>query len=331
MNPITSYAQNREDIIIDAFFEGKQKGFYIDIGANHPTFDSVTKFFYSKGWSGINIEPNETLFNLLKADRKRDTNLNIGVGEYGAKVLFREYTDNSGLSTFSSEEMNNNDVSYASFKTRYNDKTLSVKSLESILDDVNPPKIDFMKIDVEGYEYEAIKGNNWKKYRPELICIEANHIKKDWRSILIDSGYFLLFNDGLNDYFAINESKYAKNFDYSSSVLMRYSKITSYVPHFEKQDMPNIETELPKNYHHRGSLKEVIKGSLYSLQVSISNALVLSIINSKRINYTKRINSITTISDLSFEKNYTAIIFLKKITLKSFSILMTIFHRLVRV
>ncbi len=67
-----SYAQNREDIIIDAFFKGKSSGFYVDVGANHPVVDSVTKLFYQKGWNGINIEPNPRMASLLIADRPRD-------------------------------------------------------------------------------------------------------------------------------------------------------------------------------------------------------------------------------------------------------------------
>jgi peptide methionine sulfoxide reductase MsrB len=66
LRKIISYAQNREDVIIDAFFPDLKKGFYVDIGAADPNYDSVTKFFYEKGWSGINIEPNPQLFKLLE-------------------------------------------------------------------------------------------------------------------------------------------------------------------------------------------------------------------------------------------------------------------------
>ena len=79
MNELISYAQNREDVYINWLLSGKNKGFYVDVGANDPVHDSVTKFFYDRGWSGINIEPiNEHYKNLTK-ERPRDINLQIGV------------------------------------------------------------------------------------------------------------------------------------------------------------------------------------------------------------------------------------------------------------
>ena len=47
-------SQNREDLILEAFFIGEKKGFYVDVGAYDPDYDSVTKLFYLKGWNGIN-------------------------------------------------------------------------------------------------------------------------------------------------------------------------------------------------------------------------------------------------------------------------------------
>ena len=37
--------------------KGLNKGFYIDLGEFGPQKTSTTKYFYLKGWSGINIEP----------------------------------------------------------------------------------------------------------------------------------------------------------------------------------------------------------------------------------------------------------------------------------
>ena len=54
---IVSHAQNFEDVILNRALEDVESGFYIDIGANDPDIDSVTRYFYEKGWSGIKIEP----------------------------------------------------------------------------------------------------------------------------------------------------------------------------------------------------------------------------------------------------------------------------------
>src|SRR6185312_9435381 len=81
---------------------------------------------------------------------------------------------------------------------------VAVMPLAQVLADNQVASIQFMKIDVEGLEYEVLDSNDWSTYRPEVICIEANHVKKDWRPILRKAQYTLVFHDGLNDYYLDN-------------------------------------------------------------------------------------------------------------------------------
>ena len=83
-----SYAQNCEDVLLNRVFRDKVDGFYIDIGALHPTSDSVTKAFYNRGWCGINIEPIQEYYRVFCQDRSRDINLNIAVNSqfHGIKL-----------------------------------------------------------------------------------------------------------------------------------------------------------------------------------------------------------------------------------------------------
>ncbi len=75
-------------------------------------------------------------------------------------------------------------------------------------------------MDVEGLEYEVLKGNDWTKYRPELICIEADHIKNDWRPYLVKQNYTEVFHDGLNVYYLRHESMdRLKTFSYPNQFL----------------------------------------------------------------------------------------------------------------
>ena len=199
---IVSYAQYREDLILLALLLDVKKGYYVDIGANYPTIDSVTKLFYDKGWSGINVEPIKSLHEQLQKERPRDTNLQCGIGsKAGEEALFREYKNISGHSTFVDSQKEAHDESVESV-----DYKVQIQTLEQIFNKYKPGHINFLKIDVEGYEYEVIKGNNWLKYRPEVICIEANHIDKPWQKILEQKNYKLFIHDGLNDYYVSKES-----------------------------------------------------------------------------------------------------------------------------
>ncbi len=219
-----SNAQNREDIILSGFFKGVKKGFYVDVGANHPDTLSVTKFFYDRGWSGINIEPNPELFRELAAQRHRDTNLNIGAADKPGELTLREYPEGDGLSTFSTETQKQyrESSTYKKYTGKYVDRKVPVKPLSQVFEENGVEEINFMNVDVEGFEYEVLKGNDWKKYRPQVICIEANHINKDWRPLLKEAKYELVFNDGLNNYYVADEHRgLADEFSYAEAVLIR--------------------------------------------------------------------------------------------------------------
>ncbi len=220
-----SYAQNKEDIILQGFFPDSNKGFYVDIGANHPIKLSVTKLFYEKGWRGINIEPNSYLYDLIVSDRKNDMNLNIGIADRATTLVMREYPEGDGLSTFEKESQKsyeNKSSEYHKFTAKHIDRKVIVRPLRDVLAEYAGNKtINFMSIDVEGFEYEVIKGNDWEKYRPQVICIEANHIVKDWRPLLAKANYILVFFDGLNNYYVAKEHhELADSFSYVKAVLM---------------------------------------------------------------------------------------------------------------
>nr|WP_244600274.1 FkbM family methyltransferase [Afipia felis] len=64
---IVSYSQNLEDILLHRALCHVECGFYIDVGANDPVIDSVTKLFYDAGWRGVNVDPNQHFIDLLNA------------------------------------------------------------------------------------------------------------------------------------------------------------------------------------------------------------------------------------------------------------------------
>jgi FkbM family methyltransferase len=208
------YAQNREDLILEAFFPDDTKGFYVDIGAYDPNVDSVTKKFYLKGWRGINVEPQPARYKKFVRARRRDINVQCGVSSDEGQKVLRIYP-NGGLSTFSKAMQKEHDEENLSFQ----EMSIKMVALKTLFKRHKVNKIQFMKIDVEGLEDEVLKSNDWKRYRPEVLCIEANHIVQDWQTYLIDQGYKLVFNDGLNDYYADTKTKHAEEFDYVQYVI----------------------------------------------------------------------------------------------------------------
>lgn len=188
-----TYAQNSEDLIIATFLKTVKKGFYVDVGANHPDNDSVTKLFYQAGWRGINIEPINSLYQEFTKSRQRDININKGVSKTTGKLLLREYTgDKHGWSTFSPKIMKQHGEDYKEYM-------VATEPLSKILKDNKVKDIDFLKIDVEGLEDEVVESNDWDKYRPKLVLVENTPGK--WRQLIPSYGYREVFFDGLNRYF----------------------------------------------------------------------------------------------------------------------------------
>ncbi|WP_164969808.1 FkbM family methyltransferase [Arcobacter sp. F2176] len=200
-----SYAQYGEDKLIEKLLTKKKDGFYIDIGANHPDRFSNTKMFYKKGWKGINVEPNPISFKKFNK-RVRDINLNIGVGKDKKELDFFCFEADT-LSTFSENAKNE----YLNYGYKLN-QTIKVKvnSLVNIFEEYNIKEIDFLSIDVEGFEMEVLRSNNWNIYKPKLIILESNGLSDSSNVIyehidfLRPYGYELKYFNGLNSFFVKN-------------------------------------------------------------------------------------------------------------------------------
>src|SRR5688500_1685041 len=67
-----SYALEGEDMVLRRLFEGKTRGFYVDVGAHHPRRFSNTYYFYRRARRGINIDAAPGSMEAFNRDRSRD-------------------------------------------------------------------------------------------------------------------------------------------------------------------------------------------------------------------------------------------------------------------
>ena len=218
-----SYAQNFEDLLLAGILKSVENGFYIDIGANHPELDSVTKIFYDKGWFGINVEPNEVLYRELEAHRSRDINVKAAVSSQPGSLTLRIYEGLDGLSTISQEAKD----AYATARARtpYVDEKVDVVCLSELIFTYRAnADIHFLKIDVEGLELEVLLGNDWRKFRPWVLCLERNQddARREAISTFLQlNRYDFVFFDGIND-IAIAREKIElwKSFSYAQDIIL---------------------------------------------------------------------------------------------------------------
>ena len=69
-----NYSQFDEDIFLVDFFKEKKNGKFVDLGAFHPMRYNNTYLLYKKGWSGTNIDLNQTAIDMFNIIRTRDDN-----------------------------------------------------------------------------------------------------------------------------------------------------------------------------------------------------------------------------------------------------------------
>jgi len=226
MNKFISYGQNHEDVILNRVFGSKNKGLYIDIGANHPIIDSITYAHYLKGWSGLNVEPVKELFDEICMVRKRDINVNMAVSNINDERMIYVIRE-SGLSTLEIDLAKEH-----ARMTKIEIRTTRTIRLDKLCDSQGICDVDYMIVDVEGHELEVLESNDWEKVRPRIIIIESvkpntnTWIGRDCYDLLISKSYSKILFDGINDFYLANEcNSWTSKINYPVNVLDNYIPI----------------------------------------------------------------------------------------------------------
>lgn len=200
-----SYAQNFEDVMLWRTLKLFGPGYYIDVGANHPSQDSVTRSLYERGWRGINVEPVQHYYEALCCERPEDTNLCVALGDRDGELVFFESVD-TGLSTLSLEMVELQKAGGIPFVQR----TVQTKRLADVCNQHLPADaaFHFLKIDVEGFERNVLQGMDFQRWRPWIILIESAFNKTpEWEALVLQANYELALCDGINRYYVAAERR----------------------------------------------------------------------------------------------------------------------------
>jgi FkbM family methyltransferase len=206
-NSFVSYSLNFEDVILHRLFPVTQTGFYVDVGAGHPRFENDTFSFYQRGWRGINIEPNHGFHCALMKERPRDINLQVVLSDSSGGALTYYELNGSGLSTCDVDQA----TAYQAAGRDMVLREVPVTTLSSILTEAGIDHINILKVDVEGFEEKVLNGNDWDKFRPDVVVVEAIYPERPIRrptkilSFMEQRGYRHVHFDGLNDFYLERE------------------------------------------------------------------------------------------------------------------------------
>jgi len=172
------YSQIQQDKILnEQIFKNNKNGFFVDIGANHPTLHSNSYFFEKElNWKGICIEPQNDMVKLLKEQR---SSIILNHGVYNKKTELEFCKTISGLSgiveTYENEHIKRINNESKNLKIQNIVYKIQVDTLENVFDKYKVDTVDYMSLDTEGSEYEVLQGINYDKVKINIIDIEDNY------------------------------------------------------------------------------------------------------------------------------------------------------------
>ena len=197
-----SYAQNFEDVMLWRALKHVESGFYIDIGAQDPIIDSVSRAFYEHGWRGVHVEPTQQYSDKLRLARPDETVLQLAIGIQAGALTFYEFED-TGLSTADPDIARRHQE--AGFCC--NETLVPVISLDALFEQIGVQDIHWLKLDVEGLEKAVLESWKSSSARPWVLVIESTRpltqeeSHDEWEKLLLAKGYRYVYFDGLNRFY----------------------------------------------------------------------------------------------------------------------------------
>lgn len=209
-----SWSQCGEDLILRYLFDLLQiaRPSYIDIGAHHPCFYNNTYLFYRQGARGVNVEPDPSLHAGLRRGRRRDINLNIGIGPNKGDLDFYVMSART-LNTFSESEARKYVAEHGMriVDTRH----IKVQTFAHTVDTHMGRTPDLVSLDVEGMDLEILRSIDFSRYRPHAFCVETisyahgdgSGVKNtETHTLMIENGYKLYADTYINSIYVAESS-----------------------------------------------------------------------------------------------------------------------------
>jgi FkbM family methyltransferase len=171
------YSQYDEELVIRDFFGDRRNGFFVDVGAWHARTSSTTYYLEKHlDWNGIAIDAQSSLASEWAIFRPRSRFFVYIVTDHsgGRETLYLAGAVSS-VEPSHREEL----VEMGLRKEPPGGEPIASVEVETItlnelLDREGVGEIDFLSMDIEQSEPQALAGFDIERFRPELVCIEVH-------------------------------------------------------------------------------------------------------------------------------------------------------------
>ena len=169
----TSYSQEGEDLLLARMFSDRTAGFYVDVGAHHPTRFSNTHLLYRNGWRGINIDATPGSMRAFRLARPGDVNLEVAVSTRTGQLSLYLFDEPALNSLSQALSMERHATSPYSIKRAVHVDALPLSEILSAHLPAQVSTIDLLTVDVEGQDLDVLQSNDWSRFRPQVVMIEV--------------------------------------------------------------------------------------------------------------------------------------------------------------
>lgn len=180
--------------VLFKMFPGVANGFFLDVGSGHGTIGSNTKALEEAGWTGICVDPFPTHMEGRTCRMEKAVVSSVA----GQVVKFHTHEGLGGIAD-----------TLGKWKAEAEKSPvveMTTTTLGALLEGAHAPAyINFMSVDIEGAELEALKGIPFDKYRFGAMAIEHNDEepkRSDLLKFLDGRGYRRVHSYKQDDFYA---------------------------------------------------------------------------------------------------------------------------------
>ena len=186
-----SNSQLGQELEVIKFYNNKERGFFIEIGASDGLELSNTYLLETKyKWKGICCEPIPKKFEKLVKNRPNSICYKEAVYNQSGLILAFDIYNSYDLLSGISDHIDAHKLTVDNNKKTFHVETIS---LLDVLEKSNAPSfIEYMSLDTEGSEFEILKNFDFEKYTFGLIDVEHNFMeprRTEIRNLLLSKGY----------------------------------------------------------------------------------------------------------------------------------------------
>lgn len=164
-----TFSQEGEDTLIFRMLKDQSPGFYVDVGCYHPYRFSNTYRLYKMGWRGMNIDANPATKGMFDAARPDDINIDATVSDRdGETIKFDLYKEPAFNSAVAERRGAYLDIFLETIeRPSLTLRTILARNLPAGV------KVDLITVDVEGWEANVLRGNDWDQFHPSYVMVET--------------------------------------------------------------------------------------------------------------------------------------------------------------